>query len=112
MLSTIASTATALAAHPGFGPWVGFGPGPFLIFPIVFGVLIIGLIVTLIVTRRRRWHHAGWGGPWGGPWAAAQGVRSAESVLAERFARGDIDETEYRARLEVLRAQPPLPSQR
>ncbi|HLU63928.1 MAG TPA: SHOCT domain-containing protein [Protaetiibacter sp.] len=29
-------------------------------------------------------------------------------MLAERFARGDIDEVEYRARLEVLRgSQPP-----
>ncbi|GAA2003384.1 SHOCT domain-containing protein [Catenulispora subtropica] len=29
--------------------------------------------------------------------------RAAERVLAERFARGEIDETEYRSRLEVLR---------
>ena len=30
--------------------------------------------------------------------------RGAESTLAERFAQGDIEEKEYRARLEVLRA--------
>ena len=38
-------------------------------------------------------------------WQAGQadGTRSAERTLAERFARDDIDEVEYRARLEVLR---------
>jgi len=40
-----------------------------------------------------------------------RGRRSAEATLAERFAQGDIDEKEYRARLEVIRAnaypQPP-----
>jgi len=30
--------------------------------------------------------------------------RSAEAVLAERFATGEIDEAEYRSRLEALRA--------
>lgn len=30
---------------------------------------------------------------------------SAEKVLAERFARGEIDEAEYRNRLTVLRAE-------
>lgn len=34
----------------------------------------------------------------GGP-----GPRSPEALLAERFARGEIDEDEYRQRLEVLR---------
>ncbi|MFT4284382.1 MAG: hypothetical protein QM598_06050 [Protaetiibacter sp.] len=104
-------TTIALAAGP-FHPGWGWGPG-FWIVPAIFWLLVIGLIITLVVTRRRRWRNAGWGGPWGGPgaagspWAAAQGARSAEAVLAERFARGDIEETEYRARLEVLRSQQP-----
>ena len=42
-----------------------------------------------------------------GYWGAAQASRQAESTLAERFAQGDIDEKEYRARLEVLRANAP-----
>lgn len=29
-----------------------------------------------------------------------------ERILAQRFARGEIDETEYRARLEALRRRP------
>jgi putative membrane protein len=31
-----------------------------------------------------------------------------EQVLAERFARGELDETEYAQRLSVLRVGPPL----
>jgi len=99
-------TALATAAMP-FHPGWGFGPGPFWIIPVVFWALMIALIVTLIVTGRRRGR-----GPWAhGGWASAQAARSAEAVLAERFARGDIEEVEYRARLEVLRSQQPNPPQ-
>lgn len=34
--------------------------------------------------------------------------RSAQQVLAERFARGEIDETEFTTRLAALHAQPQL----
>ncbi|MFZ9630356.1 MAG: SHOCT domain-containing protein [Ilumatobacteraceae bacterium] len=34
---------------------------------------------------------------------------SAEEILAERLARGEIDPDEYRVRLEALRSQPPTP---
>lgn len=106
----------ALATIPLHHSGAGWGPGLFWIVPLVFWLLLIGVIVTLIATRRRRWARAGWDGPWSGPgagpavgpWAGAQAARNAETVLAERFARGDIDEVEYRARLEVLRgSQPP-----
>jgi len=70
----------AIAAHA----W-GYGPGPFWFFPI-FWFLVIGL---LIFTFKRRQH----------------GPTSAEGVLRERFARGEIDDTEYRQRLEVLRTK-------
>ena len=39
----------------------------------------------------------------------ARGTQSARAVLAERYARGEIDEAEYRARLEVLLATGPQP---
>ena len=32
----------------------------------------------------------------------------AEAILAERFARGEIDETEYATRMSTLRLGPPL----
>ena len=104
MLTSLA-LATAVV-HP-FGP--GFG-WLFFLIPLFW----IGVFVLIFVLAGRRWRR-GWGpGPYGhyGPWGAAQAARSAESTLAERFAQGDIDEKEYRARLEVLRASTPQPPQR
>ena len=93
-------TSLAIAAHAG--PWGG-GPGwLFFLIPLFW----ITLLVVVFAIAGRRWrrraveggYHPGFHGAWG---AAA---RNAESTLAERFAQGDIDEKEYRARLEVLRA--------
>jgi putative membrane protein len=56
-------------------------------------LVLLGVLVTLVVFwfrgRRRgdRWHAA----------------VSAEGVLAERYARGEIDVEEYQSRLAVLR---------
>jgi putative membrane protein len=68
----------------GFSPW-------FLLFPL-FWILVIGLII-FIARRTWRTNHR---------WAARQG---GEGVLRERYARGEIDETEYRQRLQVLRGE-------
>jgi putative membrane protein len=86
-LALPAVTAFTCAA-PGFAPF-------FLLIPL-FWLIVIVLIFLLVGRRMRR----GWDGA-GPAWGAA---RQAETVLAERYARGDIDEVEYRARLEVLRA--------
>ena len=85
---------TSLVTHPvGYG-W-GWGPGPWFLLVPLFWFGVIALFFALGARRRRRsW--AGWDGPRDG--AGARGV------LAERYARGEIDETEYRARLEVLLA--------
>ena len=89
----IAAAVTCVA--PGFVP--GFAPGfaPFFFLFPLFWLIVIVLVVVLLGRRMRR----GWDGA-GPAWGAA---RQAETVLAERYARGDIDEVEYRARLEVLR---------
>ena len=113
MFTSLAATAaTAAAVHP----FVGHGfPLFFIIGHFIFWILVIALIIGLIARRRRHWGHGGWGHGGFGPgayWAQAQAARSAESTLAERFAQGDIDEKDYRARLDVLRAsvpQPPMP---
>ncbi|MEA9986744.1 hypothetical protein, partial [Subtercola sp. RTI3] len=68
-----------------------------------------------------RWARPGWGGSggphawaggepagWAAPSAAVNPAADAEKTLAGRFAVGDIDEVEYRARLEVLRANRPV----
>lgn len=108
-----AATAATTAAHlENMGHWGGPPLWPFFIFfPLLF-IVILGLVFALVARRRfgasgppsARGHWAPGGPGAGGPGA---GARSAEQVLADRFARGDIDETEYRARLEVLRANRP-----
>ncbi len=65
--------------------WAGGGPGPwFLFFPLLWIGLLIGAIF-LFRGRRDRWQS-----------------RSAEGVLAERYAKGEISADEYRERLGVL----------
>jgi putative membrane protein len=110
MLATLATTAVVTHA----GPWAaGFG-WVFFLIPL-FWFLVIGLIIFLVSRgRRRAWREAGYGphAGWGpGYYGQAQAAATAEATLADRYARGDIDEKEYRARLEVLRASniPPAP---
>ena len=96
MLSSLA--IAGVAAHVG-GPGFGFG-WLFLLIPL-FWILVIALVFGIF---GRRFRQARWGAyaQGHGHWGAAG--RSAETTLAERFAQGDIEEKEYRARLEVLRA--------
>jgi putative membrane protein len=68
-----------LIAHTGWFLWP--------LIPLAWFTLFF-LLVFFVLRPRRRW--------WGG-------TRSGESVLAERFARGEIDEAEYRGRRAVLR---------
>lgn len=98
-LITAPAASGALAAvstHP-----YGWG-GPSWLF-ILIPIFWITLLVLFFAFMGRRWRGAARGyGPHG--WAPSA---SAEQTLSERYARGDIDETEYRARLEVLRANRP-----
>lgn len=97
-------TALALstvAAHSGGALAGGFG-FLFLLIPLFW----IGLFALIFALVGRRWRRTAWAGGYG-PWSHHSGSRSAEGSLAERFAQGDIDEKEYRARLEVLRANNP-----
>ena len=60
---------------------------------LIWGLLIVGIILLIRYVSH--------------PFPAPPGEpphRSAASVLAERFARGEIDEQEYRNRLSILRA--------
>jgi putative membrane protein len=77
-------TALLLATHDGYhhGYWFPF-------FPLLF----FGLWLAVFLTIGRRWRRGYGHGP------------SGESVLAERYARGEIDETEYRSRRAVLRGK-------
>jgi putative membrane protein len=94
-------SSLAIAAAPAFHGGFAFWP-LFIIGHVFWFVVIVLFIVFAIAGRRRRWARWGAMGGHNGPWGHA--ARGAESTLAERFAQGDIDEKEYRARLEVLRA--------
>lgn len=100
------TATTEVLANAGHGGWGG--PGPFFfIFPLLW-FLLFATVVFLIARRARRGPR-GWGGPW-----AAQAAAGTDPVtlLGTRFARGDIDEAEYRSRLAVLRSADPYPSAR
>ena len=63
----------------------------FAFFPLVWFLVIV---LFFRVFGWRRWHHHhGWHG----------GGASAEQVLGERYARGEITEEEYKQRRTVLR---------
>ena len=87
-------TAALIAAQTAAdytGPWAGAWAGPWFLLIPLFWILLFILFFAL---ARRFW--------WGRRFSEMQGA-GAESVLRERYARGEIDETEYRQRLEVLR---------
>jgi putative membrane protein len=77
--------ATVLAGH-AWHPW-------FLFFPFLW---LLFLVLVFVVLRRTVWRR---GGCWGPYQAGRQGPLA---VLGERYARGEIDEDEYRARRAVI----------
>lgn len=92
MLSLDTPIAQAIAAAGQAGRaahWDGPGAAWWPVFPILWFVLIAGLITVLALNGRRR--------------ARRAGSASGRSLLAERFASGQIDEEEYQSRLATLR---------
>ncbi|MFG1974258.1 SHOCT domain-containing protein [Nonomuraea fuscirosea] len=85
---------------PHWGPGIGFAP----IFPAVWGLFWIA-VIALAVTGWRK----GWWGPRRGVAAHAPGApggsptASAEQILAERYARGEMSDDEYFEKMSVLR---------
>ncbi|MGH9243629.1 MAG: SHOCT domain-containing protein [Acidimicrobiales bacterium] len=72
---------TLLAWHDGRFGW---GPGPW--WPFMWFIVWGAVIAAAVYWSRRR-----------------SPRRKAETLLTERYARGDIDENEYRSRQAVLR---------
>jgi putative membrane protein len=78
----ITPTATTFLAD-ATERWGGHGPGPwFFLVPLTFWILVIAVIVYF--ARRRR-------------------GRRGEDTLRDAYAKGEVTEAEYRARLGVLR---------
>jgi uncharacterized membrane protein len=73
-----------------------YGPPPWWpIFPILWLLVIAAIVFTVVRFGRRR----------GGCGYGYRGGRGGLDRLAERYAAGEIDETEYRNRREVLEEQ-------
>lgn len=60
---------------------------------IFFWIFIIGFVFR---GRGRWWHHH---------YESSSSDKSAEDILRERFARGEINEKEFKERLSVLKEQ-------
>ena len=93
----------------------GLGWGGWLVW-VLFMVALWALVIMAAMWLVRSFSHRGpataqrgmqvHGGP--PPWGSGgTGTVPAEQILAERFAHGQIDENEYRARLDVLRGNQP-----
>lgn len=93
-----AALAQATPDRYGWGPgMMGWGGGYGMIFGPIFMILVLALVIAIAVLLVR------WlGGP---SWQATAPQRSAGTaldILKERFARGEIDKTEFEERRRVL----------
>lgn len=88
---------------PGHHVHAGLGWGGWLLW-VLFMIALWALVIMAVVWLVRSFTHRGpvTAAPWR---AVGTGTVSAEQILAERFAHGQIDENEYRARLAVLRGE-------
>lgn len=77
--------------------WGGWGWGGWILMTLVM-VLFWALVITAMVLAIR--YLTGGSHP---NQASPSSARAAEDVLAERFARGEIDDDEYRQRMTTLR---------
>ncbi|MBF8191872.1 SHOCT domain-containing protein [Nonomuraea sp. K274] len=82
-------TIALWGAHWGSGFWP--------VIPLFWGLFWVA-VVALVITARRK----GWWGPRHAP-AAATPTASAEQILAERYARGEMSDDEYFERISVLK---------
>jgi putative membrane protein len=85
--------AQVVADTGGFDHMNGFGWG-MMGFGWIVALAVVGVLVWAILQTA----------PHRGDAAPAATTRSAEAILADRFARGEIDADEYQHRLNALRS--------
>lgn len=88
-------TTQLATAATHWGPMHGGGPGGGAWLLLLVPLFWIAVLAALFALVGRRWRRGG-----GAPWRMHG---SAEHTLGDRYANGEIDEQEYRARLAVLR---------
>jgi putative membrane protein len=76
----------------------GYGGGGGVVVMVFWGLVIAGLVVVFRQPERRDRVAGG----------MVPAHRTAQQLLAERFARGDIDEAEFTGRLAALHGQKQL----
>ncbi|MFF4161252.1 SHOCT domain-containing protein [Streptomyces sp. NPDC001678] len=91
--------------------WYDHGGGWGLFAMTVSMVLFWALIITVAILLFRALARPPYGGQYTG-WQKGPAPGHAEQILAERYARGEIDEEEYARRLATLRGSPPGPAGR
>jgi putative membrane protein len=96
MLATLATQVTVM--HPEGWHDRGDAPSFWPVFPITFGLFWVAVLATAFYLIRRRMNANAEATA-----AASDPMTRALSVLAERFARGEIDEDEYLRRVSTLR---------
>jgi putative membrane protein len=81
----------------GWGAWLAMS----VMMVLFWGLVIAGIVVLVryLTSSRQGGGPASGGGPTSG-----RGREDAEEILAQRFARGEIDEEEYTRRRELLRS--------
>ena len=80
----------------GYGPPMMWGWSG-MIFGPLFMVLMLAVVITAVMLAVR------WlGGPWQTPSHHPPPGRTAMDILNERFARGEIDQAEYEAKLRLI----------
>ncbi|MFF4604801.1 SHOCT domain-containing protein [Streptomyces sp. NPDC001339] len=93
------------------GHWGGYDHGGWGWFAMSISMLLfLALIVLVVLLFFRAFSRGGSAAFWerpAPPGAPGPGRANAEQILAERFARGEIDEEEYHRRLATLRGSPP-----
>ena len=81
--------------HGGGWAWLAMSVSIFLFLALLF-------VIALLIVRA-----LGRSGPSQGEPPGNRSGPGPEQILAERYARGEIDEEEYRRRLATLRGAPP-----
>ena len=74
--------------HATWGAWPWLAP-----LWILLWIVVVATVIRIVTGRR---------GFWCGPYASRRG-HGADQILAERFARGEIDAAEYQSRRDALR---------